>query len=135
MSLIETGYHEVNADRDPDLGANGVLAGSVKSFDAEVLLDPFEEQLDLPAAFVDERNGQCWETEVVGQKDQTLTGFRIDEAYSPKPPGVLPFGSVVVRADDLIASQSGGLIDASRLTHVKAGIGFCTDDKESGSLV
>ena len=43
MNLIETGNHEVNADRDPDLGAYGVLTGAVKGFDAEVLLDPFEE--------------------------------------------------------------------------------------------
>jgi hypothetical protein len=34
------------------------------------LFDPFKEQLDLPATFIDERNGQCGETEVIGQKDQ-----------------------------------------------------------------
>ena len=99
MDLIETGHHEVNADRDPDLGANSVLAVAVKRFDTQVLFDPFEEQLDLPPAFVDERNSQCWETEVVGQKNQTLTGFRIDEAYSPKLPRVFPFGSVVDRGN------------------------------------
>ena len=72
---------------------------------------------------------------MIGQKNQTLTGFQIDEAYTPKLPGVFPFGSVVVQSDDLIASQAGGLINASRLTHVKGGISFCTNDKERSGLV
>lgn len=42
MNLIETGHHEVDADGDPDLGLHGVVGGSVKRFDPEVLLDPFE---------------------------------------------------------------------------------------------
>ena len=135
MNLIETSHHEVHTDCDPDLSSYGVFTGSVEGFDAQVLLDPFEEQLDAPATFIDECNGQCGETEVVGQKDQTLTGFGIDEAYSPHRVRVLPFGSVVVQSDDLITSQASGLINASRPTHVKGGIGFCTNDKERSGLI
>ena len=53
MNLIETGDHQENADCDPYLGSHGVLAGAEECFDAEVLFDPFEEQFDLSASFVD----------------------------------------------------------------------------------
>ena len=39
----------VGADCDPDLRLDLVLVGAIKRLDAQVLLDPFEEQFDLPA--------------------------------------------------------------------------------------
>ena len=36
----------------PDLGLHGILAGAGRKLDAQMLLDPLEEQFDLPAAFV-----------------------------------------------------------------------------------
>jgi hypothetical protein len=35
-----------------------------------MLLDPFEEQFDLPEAPIQLGNGQRWHGEVVGQEDQ-----------------------------------------------------------------
>ena len=32
MDLIETGHHEVHADRDPDLSSYGVFTGSAEGF-------------------------------------------------------------------------------------------------------
>ena len=55
-----------------------VLGGPIKCFDPQVLLDPFEEELDLPAAFVELSNHLRGEREVVGQKDQTLVRFGIE---------------------------------------------------------
>ena len=77
MNLIETGDKEVNADSNPDLGAHGVSAGAIECFDAQVLLDPFEEEFDLPPALIDGGDLNCRELEVVGQKDETLSRFRI----------------------------------------------------------
>ena len=48
MNFIETGYHEVNANRYPDLGLYRVLRCPVESLDPEILFDPFEEELDMP---------------------------------------------------------------------------------------
>ena len=42
------GYQHVNRNCNPDLGLDGILGGPVKRFDTKVLLDPFEENLDLP---------------------------------------------------------------------------------------
>jgi hypothetical protein len=40
---------EIGDESDSDLCAHGILAGAEEPGDPEVLLDPFEEQLDLPA--------------------------------------------------------------------------------------
>ena len=65
--LLNDGDEHVNADGDPDLGLHRVLGGAEERLDPRVLLDPLEEQLHLPAAFVELR-GQGWEDEVVGEE-------------------------------------------------------------------
>ena len=47
--FFDNGYQHVNRNCNPDLGLDGILGGPVKRFDTKVLLDPFEENLDLPA--------------------------------------------------------------------------------------
>ncbi len=47
--FFDNGHQHVNSDCNPDLGFDGILGGPIKRFDTEVLLDPFEEDLDLPA--------------------------------------------------------------------------------------
>jgi hypothetical protein len=67
----------VNADGDPDLGFDRVLVGGEKCLDAQMLLDLFEEQLDLPAAFVKLGDCQSWKLEVVGKELQALVVFLV----------------------------------------------------------
>jgi hypothetical protein len=50
--LFHDGNQHVHRDRDPDLRFDRVFGGAVKGFDSEILLDPFEEQLDLPSAAI-----------------------------------------------------------------------------------
>lgn len=129
MNLIETGHHEVNAQGDPDLGAHGVLCGAEESFNSEVLFDPFEEQFDLPTAFVYGCDRQGGQFEVIGEKDQPLDGFRIDMADTPKRFGIIMFSLPSAQADGLVASQSGGFINSSGLEHTEPGVAFCADNK------
>lgn len=56
----------------PDLGLHSVLACAQKVLDAQVLLDPFEEEFDLPAVFVQGCDGGSRQAGVVGQKDERL---------------------------------------------------------------
>ena len=56
----------IHADSNPYLGLDGVYAGAEKRLYAKVLLDPFEEQFYLPAAFEQLRNRQCRQGKVVG---------------------------------------------------------------------
>ena len=44
MQILE---QEQGDQRGPDLRLQGVLAGGQKTFDAEALLDPFEQQGDI----------------------------------------------------------------------------------------
>ena len=48
-----------------------------------MLLDPLEEQLDLPAALVKRGDDQCGQSGIVGQKHQRLAGFRVFETDAP----------------------------------------------------
>lgn len=118
MTLVETGHHEVNADCDPDLGAHGVLCGAEEGFDAQVLFDPFEEEFDLPPAFIDCCNGNSRQFEVVGKKDKSLSTMSIEKTDTPEWFWIVTFSFPCAQADCLVASQSGGLIDGSRLMDV-----------------
>lgn len=124
MILIETGHHQINADRDPDLGAHGVLAGSVEGLDPQVLFDPFEEEFDLPAPLVDGSDGQRLETKVICQKSQALVGITVEIADSAEPLGVISFAFVGAQFDNLIAPDAGRFINAAGLAGCKAGVGF-----------
>lgn len=82
--LLDDGDEHVGGDGAPDLCLHGVLAGAQESLDTQVLLDPFEEQLDLPATFVERGNRQGGQRRVVGQKDQRLARFGVFESDAPQ---------------------------------------------------
>ena len=69
---------DISGHCNPDLRLHGVLARAVKSFEPQVLLDPFEEQLDLPALTV--KSGDCGggQRHVVGQKHNGLALVVLD---------------------------------------------------------
>jgi hypothetical protein len=53
-----------------------------------MLLDPFEEQLNLPAMFVKQSNGQGINFKVAGYKNQSPPVISIIKLYSAKINGV-----------------------------------------------
>ena len=94
--------------------------------DAQVLLDPFEEQFDLPPAGVKLGDGERRQGEVVGQKDQRLVGLGVLETDATQPLGVTLSRVRQVQFDVLIADQSGAAVDhiLSLVHAAKAGGGF-----------
>jgi hypothetical protein len=84
-----------------------------------MLLDPFEEQLDLPTALVDLGDGERRQGEVVGQEDQSAVEFFVVESDAPELLGVPLFGIEAVEHDDLIALQSSGLVHGLRIEPVE----------------
>ena len=62
-------HQHVGTDGRPDLRLYRVDAGSDEGFDAQVLLDPLEEQLDLPATLVKQRHLQRVKLKLIGQED------------------------------------------------------------------
>lgn len=51
--LIVGGNQPVSADSGSDLGFHSVLAGDLKMLDAQVLLDPIEEEFDPSTVLVE----------------------------------------------------------------------------------
>ena len=71
--FFENGDEQVHAHRDPDLSLHRVVGVAVKVLDPQMLLDPFEEDLHPPPTSVELGNRQCWQIEVVGEKDEMLS--------------------------------------------------------------
>ena len=44
-------------------------------FDRQVLLEPFEEGLDLPSLAINLCNGECRQIEAIGEEDEKLVVF------------------------------------------------------------
>ena len=80
--LVKDGHHEVNGDRDPDLGLHCVGTGAEVVFDTQVAFDPFEKEFDLPSRLVDLGHGESRDLQVVGEEDELLGGLCIEVAHS-----------------------------------------------------
>ena len=70
--LFDNGDQHVSGDGAPDLRFDCVLAVADEAFDTQMLLDPLEEQLDLPTNFVKRGDGHCWQGRIVGEEYQRL---------------------------------------------------------------
>jgi len=55
-----------------DLGLHSVFACAEKVLDAQVLLDPFEKEFDLPAVFVQGCDGGGSQTQVADSDDPAI---------------------------------------------------------------
>ena len=67
---MQTFFHDshkhIDGYSDPDLGLHGILGGAIESLDSEMLLDPFEEQFNLPAMFVQVGYGFSFQCKMIG---------------------------------------------------------------------
>ncbi len=132
--FLDDCYQHVNADGDPDLSLYGVFGCTVERFDAQVLFDPFEEQLHLPAAFVELRDGQWRKRKIVGQEDVVFFVFGIEVTDAPKGIGIF-FGCFGTLEDDrLIAAYARRLVDSSVSSFAVFEIALGANDEKSKAL-
>ena len=89
---------------------------------------------NLPAAFVELRDGQGWEDEIVGEEYESLLCLGVEVADAAKGIGVVFRGLGCVQYNGLVAAQAGGFVDGTRRTPSVIQIAFGTDDKKSGLL-
>ena len=75
--FFDDGDQDINADGDPDLGLDRIVGRAEERLDMQILFEPFEEQLDLPAALVKLGDRQGVEGKIVGQKNPPFVGFGI----------------------------------------------------------
>ena len=103
-------------------------------FDAQVLLDPFEEQLHLPAFFVERRDGGGRQREVVCQEHKLLAGFWIGKAHASQVQRVVFPRVKPVECDGLIGNNACGLIGGVRINTMKIHVALGARDKERSGL-
>ncbi len=135
QTFFQNGDEQVNGDGAPDLGAHRIGRRAVKGFDAQMLLDPFEEEFDLPASAIELGDGQRWDGKVVGQKDQHLAGFGIAITDASQRGGIIVPGIQAGHHDSLVEAQAGGFVHRAGVTACAAKVLFGAGDKESAALV
>ena len=135
QALLCNGDQHVGANRNPDLRLHGVLARAQKRLDAQVLLDPFEEQLDLPALSIQIGNEFGPQGKVVGQKRDALARFVLDH-HPAHSRGIVLAGIKHREHTDLVADdRRGAAIHRVGVTPSELGIALGTGYEESLGLM
>ena len=70
---------QIDANSNPDLGLHRIERVAKEVFDHQVLLEPFEEQFDLPALLVNGCNGHCGQVQPIAQEHQIELRFLVEE--------------------------------------------------------
>jgi len=100
-----------------------------------MLLDPLEEQLDLPATAIELCDRKGWKCEVVGQKDQRPAALGIFETNTSER-----FWKSFLRVKNrehhrLIADQTGGSIHWMGIAALDLEVGLAASHEEAAGLV
>ena len=100
-----------------------------------MLLDPFEEQLDLPAQTVELGDGKGGQREVVGEKDQSLAGLGILEPDTSQRRGEALVRVEAGERDGLVADETGASVDRMRVSALGLEVSLSPDDEEAAGLM
>ena len=135
QTLLRNGDQQVGGYGNPYLRLHRVLAGAKEPLDAQVLLDPFEEQLHLPALAVQVGNQFGLQSEVVGQKHQAFPCVVLD--HHPAQRCRIVLARIVRRQHTrLIADHCRARpVHRLRIAPLELGVAFGTRHKESLGLV
>ena len=107
QTFFDDGNQHISANRNPDLRLHRDLAGAQECLDTQVLLDPFEAQLHLPALAIHVDNEFGLQAEVVGQKRDALASFVLDH-HPAQSSGVVLAGIKHREYANLVAQDVGG---------------------------
>jgi len=72
-----------------------------------MLLNPFEEKLNIPSGLVKAGNSDSWQSKVIHEKNQSFSRDRIYTTDAPQMDGIRFAGSSARKRNSLIASQAG----------------------------
>lgn len=104
---LDVAQQEVVDHGDPDLSQDGIAGSAEEGFDFEVLLDPFKEDLDLPALAIDLSDGEGTEVEVVGEETVEATRIGVSEGDETKRMGVFLVGDRSFELNAFIGENGG----------------------------
>ena len=75
------------------------------------------------------------QAKVVGDENEALARFGIDETNTPKFFGVIAFASGSLQTDRLVAAKTGRFVDGAGLADIKGHIALGARDKKSAGLM
>src|SRR5438270_4301382 len=134
-ALLDDGDEDVDGDRDPDLSLHRILRGAIKPLDAKVLLDPLEEQLNLPARLVERADGGCRQSKLVAQEHQRLGAFGIPQPDATQMIGIMLLAIVPIEGDGRVADDPGGATVRRRVDATGIEIGLRAGREEGAGLM
>ena len=135
QTFFQNGDEQIDGDGRPNLDAHRVGRGAVKGFDAQMLLDPFEEEFDLPTTSVELSDRQRRRGEVVGQEDQHLACFGIAIANTAHRHWIIALGINAGEHHGLVETQAGGFVHGTGITACAAKVLFGAGDEVSAALM
>jgi hypothetical protein len=134
-SLLQDGNQQINADSDPDLGFDGVGRCAVKGFDPQMLLDPAEEELHLPALFVNIGDGHGGYGKNIGKVDKTLVCVHVHVGHPAHGLRVGRSGFFAGENNPLIGTESQRFVHFLRIEAAAPKIALGANHEESGKQV
>ncbi len=135
QALLGYSNQHVSADCYPNLRLHRVLARTVEHFDSQMLLDPFEEQLHLPALTVQSRDQLWLQCEVVGQESDSFACVVLDDDTAQQRRIVFA-GVKHGQYTCLVAHDIGcGFVHRVGITPLELGIALGASDKERVGLM
>ncbi len=135
QTFLRNSDQQVSRYGNPDLRLHRVLAGAKEDLDAQVLLDPFEEQLHLPALAVKISDQFGLQGKVVGQKHQPFPAVVFDHDPTQRR-GVCLARKTGRQHTRLIAQhRSAQPVHRVRVTALEFGVALGTRHKEGLRLV
>jgi hypothetical protein len=129
--LSDDGHQRIKGYGDPDLSFDRILGRAIEGLNSEMLLDPFEEQFDLPSGLVQQGDGQRRFAEVVCQEHEFLALRRIGVPDAPQGIEVVPMRVEAFQNNGLIKTNAQALLDRMGTAAMEPGVVFCSGDEES----
>ena len=126
IMFLRNDKQKVVADSYPYLCVHGILGGSVECLYVQMLLYPFEEQLNLPSLPVQLGNGQCLKLKVVGEETVNCICAEVFIHNKSKRIGILLGGEWSCQFDCFIREKSGRLVCLSTIKNFVKHIFFCS---------
>lgn len=104
--LLRNDEKQIVADCNPDLRVYCIYGCALEGLDVKMLLDPLEEDLNLPSLPVEVSDSEGTEVKVVGHEpiDSPIPKVLIDN--EPEVIGMLPGSVVAGKADGLVGQES-----------------------------
>ena len=128
IMLLRNDEQQIVANGYPYLRVDGITGRAVEVLDVQVLLNPFEEQLNLPSFPIKFGNGKRIYSEVIGNEAINLSVPKVLIDNESKIIRILSGGQIARQAYRLIRNQSGLRVHLPRLNnsilHIILGSGY-----------